>query len=69
MCFLVSDASLPVGLLAPRNLRVSDEWYTRFRVSWDAAPSKVKGYKLVYQPEGESFVMPDPFGIKLETRK
>ncbi|XP_012693541.2 collagen alpha-1(XII) chain isoform X2 [Clupea harengus] len=41
-----------LGLLAPRNLRVSDEWYTRFRVSWDAAPSKVKGYKLVYQPEG-----------------
>ncbi|KAI1895827.1 hypothetical protein AGOR_G00110770 [Albula goreensis] len=41
-----------VGLLAPRNLRVSDEWYTRFRVSWDPAPSRVLGYKLVYQPEG-----------------
>ncbi|XP_037602343.1 collagen alpha-1(XII) chain isoform X2 [Sebastes umbrosus] len=46
-----------VGMLGPRNLRVSDEWYTRFRVSWDAAPSRVNGYKLIYQPEGsdESF--------------
>uniref|UniRef100_A0A8C5A5D2 Collagen type XII alpha 1 chain n=1 Tax=Gadus morhua TaxID=8049 RepID=A0A8C5A5D2_GADMO len=41
-----------VGMLGPRNLQVSDEWYTRFRVSWDPAPSKVNGYKLVYQPEG-----------------
>uniref|UniRef100_A0A8C5R881 Collagen alpha-1(XII) chain n=1 Tax=Leptobrachium leishanense TaxID=445787 RepID=A0A8C5R881_9ANUR len=39
-----------VGLLAPKNLRVSDEWYTRFRVSWDRAASPVLGYKLVYQP-------------------
>nr|XP_017208134.2 collagen alpha-1(XII) chain isoform X2 [Danio rerio] len=39
-----------LGLLAPQNLRVSDEWYTRFRVSWDPAPSPVMGYKLVYQP-------------------
>uniref|UniRef100_A0A3B3Q4H7 Collagen, type XII, alpha 1b n=1 Tax=Paramormyrops kingsleyae TaxID=1676925 RepID=A0A3B3Q4H7_9TELE len=42
-----------VGLLEPRNLRVSDEWYTRFRVSWDPAPAPVLGYKLVYQPTGE----------------
>uniref|UniRef100_A0A3B5B010 Collagen alpha-1(XII) chain n=1 Tax=Stegastes partitus TaxID=144197 RepID=A0A3B5B010_9TELE len=41
-----------VGMLGPRNLRVSDEWYTRFRVSWDPAPSRVTGYKLIYQPEG-----------------
>ncbi|XP_068137600.1 collagen alpha-1(XII) chain isoform X2 [Hyperolius riggenbachi] len=39
-----------VGLLAPRNLQISDEWYTRFRVSWDRATSPVLGYKLVYQP-------------------
>uniref|UniRef100_A0A673FYL7 Collagen alpha-1(XII) chain n=1 Tax=Sinocyclocheilus rhinocerous TaxID=307959 RepID=A0A673FYL7_9TELE len=39
-----------LGLLAPQNLRVSDEWYTRFRVSWDPAPAPVMGYKLVYQP-------------------
>lgn len=41
-----------VGLLEPRNLRVSDEWYTRFRVAWDPAPAPVLGYKLVYQPTG-----------------
>uniref|UniRef100_A0A672NXH6 Collagen type XII alpha 1 chain n=1 Tax=Sinocyclocheilus grahami TaxID=75366 RepID=A0A672NXH6_SINGR len=43
-----------VDLLAPQNLRVSDEWYTRFRVSWDPAPAPVMGYKLVYQPTDES---------------
>ncbi|KAM7376532.1 hypothetical protein PAMP_006259 [Pampus punctatissimus] len=43
-----------VGMLGPRNLRVSDEWYTRFRVSWDAAPSRVTGYKLTYRPEGSN---------------
>ncbi|XP_055495106.1 collagen alpha-1(XII) chain-like isoform X1 [Leucoraja erinacea] len=41
-----------VGLLEPRNLRVSDEWYTRFHVTWDPAPSPVLGYKLVYKPTG-----------------
>ncbi|XP_038127547.1 collagen alpha-1(XII) chain isoform X1 [Cyprinodon tularosa] len=41
-----------VGMLGPRNLRVSDEWYTRFKVSWDPAPSRVTGYKIIYQPEG-----------------
>lgn len=46
-----------VGMLGPRNLRVSDEWYTRFRVSWDPAPSRVNGYKLIYQPEGMDVVM------------
>uniref|UniRef100_A0A8C7KFH0 Collagen type XII alpha 1 chain n=1 Tax=Oncorhynchus kisutch TaxID=8019 RepID=A0A8C7KFH0_ONCKI len=42
-----------VGLLEPRNLRVSDEWYTRFRVAWDPSTSPVLGYKLVYTPAGE----------------
>ncbi|MCI4382642.1 hypothetical protein PGIGA_G00017250 [Pangasianodon gigas] len=41
-----------LGLMEPRNLRVSDEWYNRFRVSWDPAPAKVNGYKLTYTPEG-----------------
>ncbi|KAF5909696.1 collagen alpha-1(XII) chain-like isoform X4, partial [Clarias magur] len=41
-----------LGLMEPRNLRVSDEWYTRFRVSWDPAPSKVNGYKITYSPQG-----------------
>ncbi|XP_038818501.1 collagen alpha-1(XII) chain-like [Salvelinus namaycush] len=43
-----------VGLLEPRNLRVSDEWYTRFRVAWDPSPSPVLGYKLVYTPADQS---------------
>ncbi|XP_061479123.1 collagen alpha-1(XII) chain isoform X1 [Rhineura floridana] len=41
-----------VGLLSPRNIRISDEWYTRFRVAWDPAPSPVLGYKIVYKPVG-----------------
>ncbi|XP_060947388.1 collagen alpha-1(XII) chain [Limanda limanda] len=41
-----------VGLLSPRNLRVSDEWYTRFRVSWDPVAAPVHGYKLIYAPQG-----------------
>ena len=41
-----------VGLVEPRNLRVSDEWYTRFRVAWDPVAAPVLGYKLVYAPAG-----------------
>ncbi len=46
-------SSPSVGLLEPRNLRVSDEWYTRFRVSWDPVPARVNGYNLVYTPVGK----------------
>ncbi|KAK7152488.1 hypothetical protein R3I93_010645 [Phoxinus phoxinus] len=46
-----------LGLLEPRNLRVSDEWYTRFRVSWDAVPARVNGYKVVYTPAGTDNTM------------
>ncbi|XP_076011110.1 collagen alpha-1(XII) chain isoform X2 [Genypterus blacodes] len=42
-----------VGLLSPRNLRVSDEWYTRFRVAWDAVPAPVQGYRIIYTPAGK----------------
>lgn len=53
LCLLCCPVLFPtVGMLGPRNLRVSDEWYTRFRVAWDPAPSRVNGYKLIYQPEG-----------------
>ncbi|XP_034384020.1 collagen alpha-1(XII) chain-like [Cyclopterus lumpus] len=41
-----------VGMLSPRNLRVSDEWYTRFRVAWDPVAAPVQGYRLVYAPAG-----------------
>ncbi|XP_028454162.1 collagen alpha-1(XIV) chain-like isoform X2 [Perca flavescens] len=37
-------------LSAPRNLRLSEEWYNRFRISWDAPPSPTMGYRVVYQP-------------------
>ncbi|XP_068610238.1 collagen alpha-1(XII) chain [Brachionichthys hirsutus] len=39
-----------VGLLSPKNLHVSDEWYTRFRVSWDPVDAPVQGYRLTYSP-------------------
>lgn len=32
------------------NLRVSEEWYNRFRISWDAPPSPTVGYRVIYQP-------------------
>lgn len=35
---------------APKNLRVSEEWYNRFRISWEAPPTPTKGYRVVYQP-------------------
>ncbi|XP_061561152.1 collagen alpha-1(XII) chain isoform X5 [Phycodurus eques] len=41
-----------IGLLSPRNLRVSDEWYTRFRVAWDPVSAPVEGYRLIYSPRG-----------------
>ncbi|XP_043089042.1 collagen alpha-1(XIV) chain isoform X3 [Puntigrus tetrazona] len=37
-------------LSAPSNLRVSEEWYNRFRISWDTPPSPTMGYRIVYQP-------------------
>ncbi|KAM8847495.1 collagen alpha-1(XII) chain isoform 4-T4 [Synchiropus picturatus] len=43
-----------VGLLSPRNLRISDEWYTRFRVAWDPVTAPVEGYRLIYSPEGSN---------------
>lgn len=46
--------SLSVGMLSPRNLRVSDEWYTRFRVAWDPVAAPVQGYRLTYTPAGET---------------
>lgn len=46
--------SVAVGLLSPRNLRVSDEWYTRFRVAWDPVAAPVEGYRLTYTPKGEA---------------
>ncbi|XP_035986482.1 collagen alpha-1(XII) chain isoform X6 [Fundulus heteroclitus] len=42
-----------VGMLSPRNLRISDEWYTRFRVSWEPVSAPVQGYRVIYSPKGK----------------
>lgn len=47
-CLFFFSASVPRS--APKNLRVSEEWYNRFRISWDAPPTPTKGYRVVYQP-------------------
>ncbi|XP_013930125.1 PREDICTED: collagen alpha-1(XII) chain-like [Thamnophis sirtalis] len=41
-----------VGLISPQNIHISDEWYTRFRVSWDPVTSPILGYKIVYKVAG-----------------
>uniref|UniRef100_A0A3Q4H193 Collagen, type XII, alpha 1b n=1 Tax=Neolamprologus brichardi TaxID=32507 RepID=A0A3Q4H193_NEOBR len=41
-----------IGMLSPRNLRISDEWYTRFRVAWDPVSAPIQGYRLIYTPAG-----------------
>uniref|UniRef100_UPI00398F5510 collagen alpha-1(XIV) chain isoform X2 n=1 Tax=Pristiophorus japonicus TaxID=55135 RepID=UPI00398F5510 len=42
----VTSKTLP--LAGPTNLRVSEEWYNRFRIKWDAASSATMGYRVVY---------------------
>uniref|UniRef100_A0A8C0YF80 Collagen type XIV alpha 1 chain n=1 Tax=Cyprinus carpio carpio TaxID=630221 RepID=A0A8C0YF80_CYPCA len=37
-------------LSGPSNLRVSDEWYNRFRVSWDSPQFPTVGYRVIYKP-------------------
>lgn len=46
--FVLFCSSVPRS--APKNLRVSEEWYNRFRISWEAPPTPTKGYRVVYQP-------------------
>ncbi|XP_029705380.1 collagen alpha-1(XII) chain isoform X1 [Takifugu rubripes] len=50
----LSGTGRTVALLSPRNLRVSDEWYTRFRVAWDPVSAPVEGYRLSYSPAGSA---------------
>uniref|UniRef100_A0A3Q1FWL3 Collagen alpha-1(XII) chain n=1 Tax=Acanthochromis polyacanthus TaxID=80966 RepID=A0A3Q1FWL3_9TELE len=45
-----------LGMSSPRNLRVSDEWYTRFRVAWEPVLAPVQGYRLIYSPPIDFFV-------------
>ncbi|XP_072323011.1 collagen alpha-1(XIV) chain isoform X2 [Scyliorhinus torazame] len=37
-----------LSLSGPSNLRVSEEWYNRFRIRWDPPPSATMGYRVVY---------------------
>ncbi|XP_056378658.1 collagen alpha-1(XIV) chain isoform X2 [Hyla sarda] len=45
-----SGRTLPLS--APRNLRVSDEWYNKLRITWDPPPSPTMGYRIIYKPTG-----------------
>lgn len=47
-CFSFLFCSVPSS--APQNLRVSEEWYNRLRITWDPPSSPVKGYRIVYKP-------------------
>ncbi|CAB1320950.1 unnamed protein product, partial [Coregonus sp. 'balchen'] len=46
----VSRMGRTLPLSAPRNLRVSEEWYNRFRITWNTPPSPTMGYRVVYKP-------------------
>ncbi|KAK9958258.1 hypothetical protein ABG768_012429 [Culter alburnus] len=46
----ITRVARTLPLSAPSSLRVSEEWYNRFRISWDAPPSPTMGYRIVYQP-------------------
>lgn len=46
----VSALGATLPLLSPANLRVSEEWYNRFRVTWDPPQTPTAGFKIVYQP-------------------
>ncbi|XP_047455334.1 collagen alpha-1(XIV) chain isoform X2 [Mugil cephalus] len=46
----VSALGSTLPLLSPENVRVSEEWYNSFRVTWDPPQSPTVGYNVVYQP-------------------
>uniref|UniRef100_A0AAZ3S4N2 Collagen, type XIV, alpha 1a n=1 Tax=Oncorhynchus tshawytscha TaxID=74940 RepID=A0AAZ3S4N2_ONCTS len=46
----VSSVGRTLPLSAPSNLRVSEEWFSRFRITWDTPPSPTLGFRVVYQP-------------------
>ncbi|XP_046715076.1 collagen alpha-1(XIV) chain-like isoform X4 [Silurus meridionalis] len=46
----VTRSSRTLPLIAPKNLKVSEEWYNRFRITWDTPPSPTMGYRVIYQP-------------------
>ncbi|KAM4580530.1 collagen alpha-1(XIV) chain isoform 2-T2 [Odontesthes bonariensis] len=46
----VSALGSTLPFLSPENIRVSDEWYNRFRVTWDPPQFPTEGYRIIYQP-------------------
>ncbi|KAF5901087.1 collagen alpha-1(XIV) chain isoform X1, partial [Clarias magur] len=46
----LSSVGHTLPLTAPSNLRVSEEWYNRFRLTWDTPASPTMGYRIIYQP-------------------
>ncbi|XP_061809382.1 collagen alpha-1(XIV) chain isoform X2 [Nerophis lumbriciformis] len=46
----VSTQGTTLPLLSPENLRASEEWYNRLRVTWDPPLAPAVGYKILYQP-------------------
>uniref|UniRef100_W5LGS1 Collagen type XIV alpha 1 chain n=1 Tax=Astyanax mexicanus TaxID=7994 RepID=W5LGS1_ASTMX len=46
----VTGLQTTLPLSAPTNLRVSEEWYNRFRISWDPPASPTSGYRITYKP-------------------
>lgn len=56
----------------PRNLRTSDSTMSSFRVTWEPAPGRVKGYKVTFHPTeddrnlGELIVGPYDSTVVLE---
>ncbi|XP_055083772.1 collagen alpha-1(XIV) chain isoform X1 [Periophthalmus magnuspinnatus] len=46
----VASLGTTLPLSSPSNLRASEEWYNRFRISWDPPQSPTEGYRIVYQP-------------------
>ncbi|KAM9852256.1 collagen alpha-1(XIV) chain [Aulostomus maculatus] len=46
----VSALGTTMPLLSPENLRVSEEWYNSFRVTWDPPQAPALGYRIIYQP-------------------
>uniref|UniRef100_A0AAV2MFJ6 Fibronectin type-III domain-containing protein n=1 Tax=Knipowitschia caucasica TaxID=637954 RepID=A0AAV2MFJ6_KNICA len=46
----VTTTGSTLSLSPPQNLRSSEHWFNRFRISWDHPPSAAMGYRAVYQP-------------------
>ncbi|KAK2844342.1 hypothetical protein Q5P01_011001 [Channa striata] len=46
----VSALGATLPFLSPENLHVSEEWYNRFRITWDPPGAPTVGYRIIYKP-------------------